>query len=63
MSSTGSDAAVSRAATRDEIAGAFSGAAERGARQAEVENRWAAFARERYAGARAKAEEARALLR
>lgn len=50
-------------AASPEIAGAFSGEAQRGARQAEIENRWAAFARERYAQAKAKAEEARALLR
>ncbi|HEX2724517.1 MAG TPA: extracellular solute-binding protein, partial [Beijerinckiaceae bacterium] len=46
-----------------EIAGAFTGAKEKGARQAELEQQWAAFARERYAQARAKAEEAQKLAR
>ncbi len=41
-----------------EIIGAFTGAKEKGARQAELENRWATFAREHYARAKAKAEEA-----
>lgn len=46
-----------------EIAGAFTGAKEKGARQAELEQQWAAFARERYTQARAKAEEAQKLAR
>jgi len=46
-----------------EIAGAFTGAKEKGARQAELEQRWAAFAKERYAQALAKAEEAAKLAR
>lgn len=41
-----------------EIIGAFTGDKEKGARQAELENRWATFAREHYAQAKAKAEEA-----
>src|ERR671920_491052 len=45
-------------AASPEIAGAFTGAKEKGARQAELEQQWASFARERYAQARAKAEEA-----
>lgn len=45
-------------ASSPEIAGAFTGAKEKGARQAELEQQWAAFAKERYAQARAKAEEA-----
>lgn len=40
-----------------EIAGAFAGGGA-GARQAELEQRWAAFARDRYARARALAERA-----
>jgi ABC-type Fe3+ transport system substrate-binding protein len=46
-----------------EIAGAFTGGKEKGARQAELERQWAAFGRERYAQARAKAEEALKLAR
>jgi hypothetical protein len=45
-------------ASSPEIAGAFTGAKEKGARQAELENQWAGFARDRYAQARARAEEA-----
>lgn len=45
-------------AASPEIRGAFTGAKEKGARQAELENRWAGFARDHYAQARAKAEEA-----
>ena len=41
-----------------EVAGAFSGAKQKGARQAELEQRWAAFGRDHYAEARAKAEAA-----
>ncbi len=50
-------------AASPEITGAFTGAKEKGARQAELEQQWAAFARERYAQARAKAEEAQKLAR
>lgn len=46
-----------------ETAGAFTGAKEKGARQAELESQWAAFAKERYAQAKAKAEEAAKLAR
>ena len=41
-----------------EIRGAFTGAKEKSARQAELEQRWATFAKERYALAKSKAEEA-----
>jgi phosphoglycerate transport regulatory protein PgtC len=50
-------------AASPEITGAFTGAKEKGARQAELEQQWASFARERYAQARAKAEEAQKLAR
>ena len=46
-----------------EIAGSFTGAKEKGSRQAELEQKWAAFAKDRYAQARAKAEEAAKLAR
>lgn len=49
-----SDAQASAA----DITGAFTGAKEKGARQAELEQQWAAFAKERYAQAKAKAGEA-----
>ncbi len=45
-------------ASSPEIAGAFTGAKEKGARQAELEAQWASFAKERYGQAQAKAEEA-----
>ena len=45
------------------ITGAFTGAKQKGARQSELERAWAAFAGERYGKARAKAEEAAALVR
>jgi phosphoglycerate transport regulatory protein PgtC len=45
-------------ASSPEIAGAFTGAQGKGSRQAELEQQWAVFARERYAQAKAKAEEA-----
>ncbi len=47
-------------AASGEITGAFSGGKkkEKGARQAELEQQWAAFAKEHYAQARAKADEA-----
>ena len=41
-----------------ELRGAFTGGKEKGARQAEVEAQWASFARDNYAKAKAKAEEA-----
>ncbi|KAA2237556.1 ABC transporter substrate-binding protein [Salinarimonas soli] len=46
-----------------ELRGAFTGGSQKGARQAEVEQQWAAFAKERYAGAKAKADEALKLAR
>ena len=46
-----------------EMRGAFTGAKEKGARQAELEQQWAAFARDRYAQARGKAEQAARLAR
>ena len=51
------------ASSSAEIAGAFTGAKEKGARQAELEQRWAAFGKERYAQAKAKADEAARLAR
>jgi phosphoglycerate transport regulatory protein PgtC len=45
------------------VTGTFTGAKEKGARQAEIEAQWAAFAKERYAQARAKADEATKLAR
>ncbi len=50
-------------ASSPEITGAFTGAKEKGARQAELEAQWAAFAKERYAQAQAKAEDAAKLAR
>ncbi|HEY8564605.1 MAG TPA: extracellular solute-binding protein [Beijerinckiaceae bacterium] len=50
-------------ASSPEIAGAFTGAKEKGARQAELEQQWAAFAKERYAQAAAKAGDAAKLAR
>lgn len=50
-------------ASAKETTGAFTGGKEKGARQAELEQQWAAFAKERYAQARAKAEEAAKLAR
>ena len=46
-----------------EVAGAFTGAKEKGARQAELEQQWAAFGKQHYAQARVKAEEAAKLAR
>lgn len=43
---------------KNRVAGAFTGGKQKGARQAEVEGQWAAFAKARYAEAQAKAEEA-----
>ncbi len=54
------DAAQAGAA---ETRAAFTGAKEKGARQAELEQHWATFARERYAQAKLKAEEAAKLAR
>jgi len=54
------DAAGAAAA---ETRGAFTGAKEKGARQAEFEQQWASFARERYAQAKQKADEAAKLAR
>ena len=45
-------------ASAKETASAFTGGKQKGARQAELEQQWAAFAKERYAQAQAKAEEA-----
>ncbi len=47
-------------ASATETTGAFTGSKkkEKGARQAELEQKWAAFAKEHYAQAKAKAEEA-----
>jgi len=50
-------------ASSPEIAGAFTGGKQKGARQAELEQQWAAFAKERYAEAKAKAEQALKLAR
>lgn len=45
-------------ASAGEMTGAFTGGKEKGARQSELEQQWAAFAKERYAQAKAKAEDA-----
>ena len=45
-------------AASQEIRSAFTGGKEKGARQAELEQQWATFARERYTQAKAKADEA-----
>ncbi len=45
-------------AASPEIRGAFTGGKEKGARQAELEQQWAAFAKEKYAQAKAKVDEA-----
>ena len=45
-------------ASASETTGAFTGSKQKGARQAELEQQWAAFAKDRYAQARSKAEEA-----
>lgn len=50
-------------ASSPEIAGAFTGGKEKGARQAELEQQWAAFAKERYQQAQTKAEQALKLAR
>ncbi len=46
-----------------EINGAFTGGEQKGARQAELEQQWAAFASKNYTEAKAKAEEALALIK
>ena len=51
------------AASAKETTGAFTGSKQKGARQAELEQQWASFAKERYAQAHAKAEEALKLAR
>lgn len=45
-------------ASAKDIAGAFTGAKQKGARQAELEQQWASFSKDRYAKAKAKAEDA-----
>ncbi|GGE49420.1 ABC transporter substrate-binding protein [Agaricicola taiwanensis] len=50
-------------ASSAEITGAFTGAKEKGARQAELEQQWATFARDNYAKAKAKVDEAAKLAR
>ena len=45
-------------ASSEAIRGAFSGSKEKGARQAELEQKWASFAKEHYAKAKAKVDEA-----
>lgn len=45
-------------ASSAEVKAAFTGGKEKGARQAELESQWASFARDNYAKARAKADEA-----
>ena len=46
------------AASASETTAAFTGGKQKGARQAELEQQWATFAKERYAQAQAKAGEA-----
>jgi ABC-type Fe3+ transport system substrate-binding protein len=50
-------------ASSRETAGAFTGAKEKGARQAELEQKWSAFAKDNYAKAKAKAEDALKLVK
>ena len=50
-------------ASSPEIAGAFTGSKQKGGRQSELERSWASFASERYAQAKAKADEAARLAR
>ena len=45
-------------AATDEMRAAFTGGEEKTARQAELEQIWAAFASEKYAAAKSKAEQA-----
>lgn len=50
-------------AVSQQIRDAFSGGKDKTARQAELEQQWAAFATKQYAAAKAKAEEALALVK
>jgi phosphoglycerate transport regulatory protein PgtC len=50
-------------ASANETTGAFTGAKQKGARQSELEQQWAAFAREHYAQAQSRAEEALKLVK
>ena len=50
-------------AASPEIKAAFTGGKEKSSRQAELEQQWAAFAKEKYAAAKAKADEALKLAR
>ena len=50
-------------ASSPELRAAFTGGKEKGARQAELEQQWAAFAKEKYAQAKVKADEALKLAR
>ena len=50
-------------AASPEIKAAFTGGKEKSSRQAELEQQWSAFAKEKYAAAKAKADEALKLLR
>ncbi len=50
-------------AASPEIKAAFTGGKEKSARQAELEQQWAAFAKEKYAAAKTKADEALKLAR
>ena len=50
-------------AASPELRAAFTGGKEKGARQAELEQQWAAFAKDNYAKAKAKADEALKLAR
>ena len=50
-------------ASSKETTGAFTGSKEKGARQAELEQQWAAFAKTHYVQAKAKAEDALKLAR
>ena len=54
---------VEAQARAPEITGAFTGAKEKGARQAELEQQWAAFAKANFEQARAKADQAAKLAR
>ena len=50
-------------AAAPELRAAFTGGKQKTARQAELEQQWAAFAKEKYAAAKAKAEEGLKLVR
>lgn len=45
-------------ASAKDLAGAFTGSKQKGARQAELEQQWASFSKDHYAKAKAKAEDA-----